>query len=137
MIATLMPRDPLRPLRLLVVEDHADTRDMYREFFESEGCEVFTAKDGGEGLRAAKDLSPDALVLDMALPVMDGLTLLRTLRSDPDPATARVPVLIVSGSVEPKYLAAAAAAGATRVLAKPCLPDHLLQAIRDAVDPTA
>jgi twitching motility two-component system response regulator PilH len=117
--------------RILIVEDFADSRDMYMEFLEAQGFEVFGAADGIAALESIEAARPDVVVLDVALPKLDGLSVLRRLRADP--RYVRLPVLTLSASLGADYQAVAMAAGATAALEKPCLPEELLQAVRNAL----
>ena len=114
--------------RVLIVEDFADSRDMYMEFLQAQGFEVTGAEDGLAALRAIESATPDVVVLDVALPKLDGLSVLRKLRADA--RYAGLPVLTLSASLGADYQKAAMAAGATAALEKPCLPEELLAAVR-------
>ncbi|NMO15061.1 response regulator [Pyxidicoccus fallax] len=70
--------------RLLLVEDHADSRHVVRQLLEAEGHTVFEAEDGPSGLARARELRPDAVLLDIGLPGMDGYAVARTLRATPE-----------------------------------------------------
>ncbi|HZX94686.1 MAG TPA: response regulator transcription factor [Myxococcales bacterium] len=126
-----MAADPSRPIRVLIVEDTADSRDMYMEFLGANGYQVTGAEDGLQALRVADATVPDLVVLDVALPKLDGFTVLRRLRKDP--RFARTPILTLSASVANDYRDQAMRAGATDALEKPCLPDELLEAVRKAL----
>jgi CheY-like chemotaxis protein len=118
--------------RILIVEDFADSRDMYVEFLEAHGFRAVGVEDGIAALRSIEDAVPDLVVLDVALPKLDGLSVLRRLRSDP--RFARLPVLTLSASLGLDYREIAMGAGATAALEKPCLPDELLAAVQKALD---
>ena len=77
--------------RLLLIEDEADLRTALKINLKEQGFKVLTAADGHEGLTKALAKSPDLVLLDLMLPGMDGLTLLRALRQKSD-----VPVLILT-----------------------------------------
>lgn len=109
---------------LLLVEDHDDTRAMYVEFLR-DSFEVMEAADGEEALAAMRDRVPDLVITDLSLPQMDGFELLTHMRLDD--ALARVPVLCLSGYSDDAHVQRAIAAGAARVLQKPCLPDRLAE----------
>src|SRR6476659_10632007 len=80
------------PLRVLVVDDEVNIAELISMALRYEGWEVATAHSGSQAVTAAKDLRPDAVVLDMMLPDFDGLEVLRRLRSsDPD-----VPVVFLT-----------------------------------------
>jgi len=117
--------------RVLIVEDFADSREMYLEFLAAQGFDVTGAEDGLAALRMIEASPFDAVVLDIALPKLDGLSLLRRLRADPRFAT--LPVLTLSASLGVDYQQAALEAGATTALEKPCLPEELLAAVKKAL----
>jgi CheY-like chemotaxis protein len=80
-------------LRILTIEDDLDTRSMYARMLRDEGHEPILAADGVEGLQLL-DPKPDLVILDLALPGMDGYDVLRTIKSDP--STRGIPILVVS-----------------------------------------
>jgi len=114
--------------RVLIVEDFADSREMYLEFLAAQGFDVSGAEDGLTALRSIEAGPFDVVVLDIALPKLDGLSLLRRLRADPRFAT--LPVLTLSASLGADYQRTALEAGATTALEKPCLPEELLAAVK-------
>jgi signal transduction histidine kinase/ActR/RegA family two-component response regulator len=67
--------------RLLLVEDHTDSRHMVRQLLEADGHTVFEAEDGPSGLEKAREVRPDAVLLDIGLPGLDGYAVARTLRA--------------------------------------------------------
>lgn len=68
--------------KLLIIEDDKILRDMYTDQFASNGYTVSTAVDGEEGLQKALQEHPDIILLDLAMPKMDGTTLIQKLRDD-------------------------------------------------------
>ena len=114
--------------RVLIVEDFADSREMYVEFLSANGYEVSEAEDGVQALHSIERSIPDLVVLDVALPKLDGLSVLKKLRADG--RTKALPVLTLSASLGADYQRLAMAAGATEALEKPCLPEELLAAVR-------
>lgn len=80
--------------RVLIVEDDGDIRRGLAELFLEEGYAVETASDGAEGLRVAGTFRPELVLLDLAMPVMDGLRFLERWRAAP--ATADVPVIVLT-----------------------------------------
>ncbi len=80
--------------RVLVVEDDAFLAGMYLTKFGLEGFTVELASDGKEGVKKAKEWRPDIMLLDLILPVMDGFTVLETVRNDPD--TRAIPVILLT-----------------------------------------
>ena len=117
--------------RVLIVEDFADSRDMYVEFLAANGFEVSAAEDGLQALHSIERSQPDLVVLDVALPKLDGLSVLRQLRADA--RYASLPVLTLSASLGVDYQRIAMSAGATEALEKPCLPEELLAAVQKAL----
>jgi len=69
-------------LRILVADDNADGREMLRDFLEAWGFEVLEARDGREALANAGRYNPDAILLDLQMPFLDGFTVVRQLRED-------------------------------------------------------
>jgi len=80
-------------LRILAIEDDADTREMYARMLRDEGHDAILAADGVEGLQLL-DPKPDLVILDLGLPGMDGYEVLRTMKADA--STEGIPVLVVS-----------------------------------------
>ena len=112
---------PLRLPTILVVDDDADARRMYSEYMRSKGWTVFTASEGRAGLDKITDLTPDLVVLDLAMPRVDGWTVLKQMRESS--WTSRIPVVVVTAlqDVRDETLRA----GADAYLTKPCVPDIL------------
>ncbi|VXD11129.1 Two-component system sensory histidine kinase [Planktothrix serta PCC 8927] len=79
---------------ILVIDDDPDTRDLIERSLIREGLRVETSATGEEGLQRVRELRPDAIVLDVILPQMDGWTVLSTLKADPD--LAEIPVIVLS-----------------------------------------
>jgi len=80
--------------RVLVVEDDEDTRTVMEEYLEEAGLEVSTAENGADALRLLGRDAPDAVVLDLMMPVMDGMTFLEKLRAQPE--YTGLPVIVVT-----------------------------------------
>ena len=69
---------------MLVADDEARIRDIVRSYLEAEGFDVVSAGDGEEALRLARERKPDVVVLDVMMPGLDGVEVLRRLRSESD-----------------------------------------------------
>lgn len=109
---------PPRPGHLLCIDDNPVNGLLVQEFFRlRRGLPVRVAASGGEGLAMARNEPPMAVLLDLGLPDMSGLEVLRRLHADP--LTAHLPVAIVSGSIDPDELARAYALGARAHWPKP------------------
>ena len=110
-----------RPQRVLLVDDSADLREMWRLWLTSWGFTVEEAENGAEAVKKAFARPPDLILIDLAMPVLDGKATLEVL--DANPITARVPVLAMSAQLD-------AGGVAGRFLPKPADPDQLLAHIR-------
>lgn len=86
--------DGSAPIRVLLVDDDAESAEMYRMRLAVEGLTVEWARDGREGLRLAHAWGPDLVLLDVRMPEMDGIEVLRALRAEP--ATAALPVVVLT-----------------------------------------
>jgi CheY-like chemotaxis protein len=84
------------PARILVVEDDTDLRRSLAEVLEDEGCEVACARDGVEALRHLEGPAPQAILLDLTMPGMDGWTFRSRQRSDP--RLAAIPTVVISAA---------------------------------------
>ena len=115
----------MRPRRLLVVDDDRLLCELVRTTFELEGYEVDSAYDVIEAERSLAESRPDAILLDIGLPGIDGIFYLERLRETPQ--TSKIPIVAISGSDEAGR--AARAAGAEAFLRKPFSPLELLALI--------
>ena len=102
---------------MLVVEDHEDSRLMFKTFLELKGCRVVEAGDGLEAVTAAEREHPDLVLMDVSLPGLDGLSVTRRLRARE--SLRALPVVIISGHAAAADQAVAVAAGCSEYLTKP------------------
>ncbi len=79
---------------ICIVDDNDDIREIYRMKFASEGIETVLASDGAEGLRIIREKRPSVVLLDIQMPVMDGIQVLRELKADSE--LSKIPVIILS-----------------------------------------
>jgi two-component system cell cycle response regulator DivK len=121
---------PARP-SVLIVEDVADTREMYAWCMRAAGWLVETVVNGREAVLTAAVLLPDVIVMDLALPVLDGFEATRRLKVDPE--TRHIPIVAVSAQDREEAEARAKAAGCDLFLAKPCLPEDLRAILEQVV----
>jgi CheY-like chemotaxis protein len=89
-----------RARTVLIVDDEADIREMLAEFLHSAGFAVAVAENGEQALLVLAGKPTDAIVLDLMMPVMDGLTFRRHQRSDPQ--LALIPVILVTAAALPR-----------------------------------
>jgi CheY-like chemotaxis protein len=118
-----------RAKTVLIVDDFDDNRQMYAEFLTYSGYRILEATNGAEAVAKAQELLPDVVVMDISLPVLDGLEATRRLKSDP--RTGNIPVIALTGHTSDQDSQIAREAGCDAFLAKPCLPDHLLETIQE------
>jgi len=118
----------------LIIEDDAVAALLYRKNLEKSGYEVQVATDGQAGLDQIQQLSPDGVVLDLMMPKLGGISLLKMLRGLP--SGADVPVLVITNAYLPRMIDEAMAAGASQVLDKGNLTPHTLTtAFRELIRP--
>jgi two-component system cell cycle response regulator DivK len=117
----------LAPL-VLVVDDYQDGREACAEYLAFAGFRVTEASDGAEALRKAFAELPDAVLMDLSLPVIDGWECMVRLRADE--RTRHMLVIALTAHALDAYVASARDAGADSVITKPCVLPELVQAIR-------
>lgn len=112
---------------VLIADDHLDTRIILRHYFEAMGFRVSEASNGEEALDEMRRERPDALVLDIQMPKLDGIGVLRALRADP--ALADLKVLALSAHAMVGEVREITLAGVDRYMAKPADPRDVLDAV--------
>jgi CheY-like chemotaxis protein len=113
---------------ILICEDEPSLRELVKASLEGD-YEFAEAEDGVVALQLARELEPDLLVLDVMMPRLDGLAVLRELRADERLRDSRVIVL----TAQPMTREEAVALGADRVLDKPFTPDDLAAAVKEVL----
>ncbi len=134
--ADLLTTEPPRPeptphetLHVLVVDDNPTNRFVAGKVLELFGCSHETAADGREAVERARAERFDLVLMDVKMPVMDGVEATRAIRALPGPAAA-VPILALTANADPRDEIEYRAAGMDGVAQKPIQPDALLDAIR-------
>ena len=122
---------PQRPC-VLLVDDYPDAREMYSEYLQYSGFDVIEAGNGIEALQQAAERSPDIILMDLSLPVMDGWEATRRLKADR--RTAGIPVVALTGHALAGISEGARRAGCDAFITKPCLPEDLVKEIRKVLD---
>jgi CheY-like chemotaxis protein len=118
--------------RILIIDDEADIREVAALSLETvAGWEVVAASSGAQGLAVAIKELPDAILLDVMMPGMDGPTTFRELRKNP--ATAHIPVLLLTAKVQSSDQRRFADLGVNAILFKPFDPLTLYAQIADAL----
>ena len=119
--ASMMPR-------ILSIDDSKMIRLLLARLFRPFACEWWEAANGEEGLAVAAQVKPDLIILDYNMPVMDGLTMLRQLREDPE--LKHTPVIMLTAESGPENLAVVARLGVRDYVTKPFREEDLLAKAR-------
>lgn len=119
------------PKVVLSVDDSSSIRQMVSFTLKSAGYEVIEAADGQEGLDKARAKTVDLVLTDQNMPRMDGLTLIKTLRTLP--VYSRVPILMLTTEAGDAMKSQGRAAGATGWLVKPFDPKRLLEVVQKVI----
>jgi CheY-like chemotaxis protein len=121
-------RSAFRPQRVLIVDDTDDLRRLWKLWLTGWGFAVEEARNGAEAVEKARSRPPDLILMDLAMPVLDGREAMRLLNSDS--ATAKVPILAMSAQTS---AASSEIPSADSFLPKPPDPDRLLEDIRSVL----
>jgi len=124
-----------RPARILVIDDDPDVRTLCRLNLGWAGHEVLEAEGGRQALEMVAADAPDALVLDIMMPVVDGLEVLRRVRNDP--ATRELPVVVISARVGIEDQMRGLETGADAYVTKPFNPETLTSMVECALEADA
>jgi DNA-binding response OmpR family regulator len=120
-----------RTVTILVADDEQDIRELVAYRLSRSGYRVIEARDGEEAFQLAADQALDMAVLDVMMPRLNGFDLTQRLRHIP--ATERLPILLMSASVQEADISRGFAAGADGYLTKPFTPDQLLTRVREVL----
>ncbi len=123
-----LPSGRLGAKTILIADDYEDTRDLYREYLLAHGYRVITAESGHEAIRAAKTWRPDVVLMDIRMPDITGVDAMLALKRDPHYNNA--PIVAFTANASENTRVECLAAGFAAVIVKPCLPDALLEQIR-------
>ena len=113
---------------VLLVEDNDDNQEIYRIILTHHGFSVLQAWDGEGGVRMARHHGPDVILMDLTMPILDGLQATQMLKADPE--TAAIPIIALTAHTEHADRAAAEAAGCTSFLSKPVEPQRVAMEVR-------
>ena len=124
------------PVRVLLTDDNAVNRKVAALILDAIGAEIVHAENGEEALIAFQAQPFDVVLMDLQMPVMDGLTAIQLMRGhEANTGAARTPILVLSANALPEHREAAAFAGADAHLAKPITAPTLIGALQDALSP--
>ena len=122
------PAKPRTQPLVLVVEDYQDAREMYAAYLTFSGYRVAEATNGIEAIEKTIELMPDIILMDLALPKMDGWEATRRLKMDE--RTKHIPIVALTGHALAGHAEGARQAGCDAFVTKPCLPDALVAEIQ-------
>ena len=122
---------------ILVLEDDPNLREMLVLVLREAGFGVVGAESVGEALKIASDAVPDMVLVDIMMPRVDGLNLVRALRTGSATPLCDVPIVALSGLDQAEWREAARAAGCNEFIAKPVMPDQLIAVVRRHTRPAA
>ena len=120
---------------VLIVDDEPMTQDLLRLMLEPAGFRVTGAEHGLEALEKVKESKPDIMILDVMMPHMDGITVCKRIRSNPE--TVDLPIIMLSGKTHLNAIEEGLQAGANRYLGKPMSRTDLIQNLREVLAETA
>ena len=126
---------PMGKKQILVVDDELDIVEIICEILQGAGYETFSATDGQQALEAMAHRKPDLVVLDIKMPVLDGISVIQQMRNDP--SLAKVPVVVVTATqfligFQDQHRALAISG----CVAKPFEPEEILSAVGKALERT-
>src|SRR2546422_6979908 len=114
---------------ILVIEDYSDSRTLLSSLLRAKGYKVIEARDGKEGVLQANRVTPDLILMDLAMPELDGVEATRQIRRRH--VLSRTPIFAISAYATHEIKADALAAGCTEVFMKPLDLESLLGKIRE------
>jgi DNA-binding response OmpR family regulator len=122
--------------RILIIEDDFFVAGIYENTFREAGCEVAIAYDGEAGLRRIGDFRPDLIQVDLMMPKMNGVEIIRQIRANPE--LRSLPVLVLSSCCDLAQAREARKAGASEVISKrECSPKLMLERVEALLAPAA
>lgn len=113
------------PKKILLVDDESEILEICRDYLKASSYEVITARDGLQGLSAARREKPDLIVLDLMLPEMDGLDVCRAIRRE-----SNVPIIMLTARVEETDKLIGLELGADDYMTKPFSPRELVARVK-------
>jgi CheY-like chemotaxis protein len=117
---------------VMIIEDEADTADMFAEMMRMSGYRVVKSSGGGQAISMIVQEKPDVLMLDVMMPELSGLEILRLLQKDP--YLAKIPVVIVSARALPSDIRLGLESGASVYLTKPVSYQELKKVIGEVLE---
>lgn len=119
----------LEEVKILLVDDNEDIRNLVSLVVESAGFKIFSAVDGEDGLQKTIELNPDLILLDSMMPGMSGVELLELIRNNKDPKINSTPIIMLTVRSSVEDVDQAIESGATSYVVKPFRPEKLVEKI--------
>ena len=116
---------------VIIVEDEPDTAEMFIEMMRLAGYQVYNSYAGAPAIALIANKKPDAVILDIMMPDLSGLEVMKYMQRDP--SLAEIPVVVVSAKTLPTDIQTGLKAGAVNYLTKPITFSELIQAVADAI----
>jgi len=116
---------------VLLVEDNEDNRTVYRTILEHYGYRVVEARNGEDGIRLAREESPDVILMDISIPIIDGWEATRILKAGD--GTSHIPIIALTAHALATDRAKATEVGCDGYLAKPCEPRRVVAEVEKFV----
>ena len=120
-----------RSLTVLVVEDDAELREILQAEFELEGLVALTATNGSEAVTAARELKPDLILMDLTMPVMDGIEATKIVKGSEE--TKHIPIIMLTAAGNKEDIVAGLEAGAIDYITKPFFMPELKSRLRSVL----
>jgi CheY-like chemotaxis protein len=122
----------MRKKRILVIEDNMDSYQLVQIIFEKNGYETFLAMNGRDGVSAALKQTPDLIIMDLAMPLMDGWTAAELIKQDEH--TANIPMIALTARVSAADRQRAFQAGCDDYIVKPINIAKLVKCVKHWLD---
>lgn len=122
------------PRTILLADDHEDNRFALLTVLAREGYRTLGACNGQEAVELCREHLPDLVLMDLAMPVMDGRQAMRILKQDP--RTEHIPVVVLTAMALSVDRDGLVAEGFVELLTKPCMPPHLIAEVRRLIGPS-
>lgn len=134
------PHAPIRssaeapPLRVLAADDNPTNRKVVELMLGAAGAEVVSVENGADAVEAWRAGAFDLVLMDLRMPVMDGLAAIQAIRRAEAPGLPRAPIIVISANTSPDDREASARAGADRHIGKPLKAEELFAAISEVLE---